>query len=100
LQRSAIGPWSDPGEGHQVPVTGEQLFPWLAARPLDDDESRRVAQGQSIAAGVVTPPTWSVPPGYPEPDGPVRALFRGRLVALLRHAEGRLAPFANLRGGL
>ncbi len=100
LQRTAIGPWSDPGAGHQVPVTGERLFPWLAARPLDDDESRRVAQGQPIAAGVVTPPGWSVPAGFPEPDGPVRALFGGRLVALLRRDEGRLAPFANLRGGL
>jgi tRNA pseudouridine55 synthase len=100
LQRTAIGPWLDPGEGHEVTVTGEQLFPWLEARVLDDDEARRVAQGQPIAAGTLTPPTWSVPAGFPPPDGPVRAISGGRLVALLRRADGMLAPFANLRGGL
>jgi tRNA pseudouridine55 synthase len=100
LQRSAIGPWSDPGLGQEVPVTGEELFPWIAARVLHDDEARRVAQGQPIAAGVIMPPTWSVPAGFPEQAGPVRALFRGRLVALLRHADGMLAAYANLRGGL
>jgi tRNA pseudouridine55 synthase len=101
LRRTAIGPWSDPGEGHDIAVTGEQLFPWLAARLLDDDEARRVAQGQPIVAGVIMPPTWSVPAGFPDPGGPVRGLFRGRLVALLRRTDdGTLAPFANLRGGL
>jgi tRNA pseudouridine55 synthase len=101
LRRTAIGPWSDPGEGHDVAVTGEQLFPWLAARVLEDDEARRVAQGQPLASAALTPPTWSVPAGFPEPVGPVRALFGGRLVALLRRADdGTLAPFANLRGGL
>ena len=101
LRRTAIGPWTDPGEGRTVAITGEQLFPWLAARALSDDEARRVAQGQPVEVGVVTPPTWSVPAGFAEPGGPVRALFHGRLVALLRPADdGRLAPFANLRGGL
>jgi len=101
LRRTAIGPWSDPGEGHRVAITGEPLFPWLAARPLDDDEARRVAQGQPVGVGIVTPPTWSVPAGFPDPGGPVRALHRGRLVALLRRTDdGPLAPFANLRGGL
>jgi tRNA pseudouridine55 synthase len=101
LRRTAIGPWSDPGEGHEVAITGEQLFPWLTARPLEDDEARRVAQGQPVGVGIVVPPTWSVPAGFPDPDGPIRALHRGRLVALLRRADdGRLAPFANLRGGL
>lgn len=101
LRRTAIGPWSDPGEGRDVPVTGEQLFPWLEARRLDDDEARRVAQGQPLPAGEVTPPTWSVPAGFPQPGGPVRALCGGRLVALLSRADdGTLAPFANLRGGL
>ena len=101
LRRVAIGPWSDPGEGRRVAITGEQLFPWLSARVLDDDDARRVAQGQPIAAGALTPPAWTVPAGFPEPSGPVRGLSRGRLVALLRAADdGRLAPFANLRGGL
>lgn len=101
LRRTAIGPWSDPREGQPVSVTGEQLFPWLAARLLDADEARRIAQGQPIAAGELRPPAWSVPAGFPEPGGPVRALAHGRLVALLRRADdGRLAPFANLRGGL
>ena len=101
LRRTAIGPWSDPGAGREVAVTGEQLFPWLSARGLDDDEARRVAQGQPLPPGVVTPPAWSVPAGFPQPDGPVRALHRDRLVALLRRADdGSLAPFANLRGGL
>ena len=101
LRRTAIGPWSDPGEGHDVAVTGEQLFPWLAARVLADDEARRVAQGQPVAAAALTPAAWSVPAGFPEPGGPIRALFRGRLVALLRRSDdGTLAPFANLRGGL
>jgi tRNA pseudouridine55 synthase len=101
LRRTAIGPWTDPGEGRRLPVTGERLFPWLEARPLDDDDAKRVAQGQPVAAGVLRPPTWNVPAGFPPPDGPVRALFQGRLVALLRRADdGRLAPFANLRGGL
>ena len=101
LRRTAIGPWSDPGAGRDVPVTGEQLFPWLAARRLDDDEARRVAQGQPLPAGETTAPTWRVPAGFPEPGGPVRALFGGRLVALLRRADdATLAPFAYLRGGL
>jgi tRNA pseudouridine55 synthase len=101
LCRTAIGPWGDPGEGHEVAVTGERLFPWLDARRLDDHEARRVAQGQPVPAGVVMPPTWSVPAGFPDPGGPIRALFDGRLVALLRRTDdGKLAPFANLRGGL
>lgn len=101
LRRTAIGPWSDPGEGRSVAVTGERLFPWLSALTLDDDEARRVAQGQAVEVGVVTPPTWRVPAGFPDPGGPVRALFRGRLVALLRRTDDeKLTPFANLRGGL
>lgn len=101
LHRTAIGPWHDPGKGNEVAVTGEGLFPWLAARRLSDDEARRVAQGQPLDAGAVEPPSWTVPAGFPPPDGPVRGLLGGRLVALLRRDDdGTLHPVANLRGGL
>lgn len=101
LHRTAIGPWRDPEPGSGVAIGGEALFPWLSARPLADDEARRVAQGQPIALGDLVTPAWRVPAGFPEPAGPVRALAAGRLVALLRQTDdGRLTPFANLRGGL
>jgi tRNA pseudouridine55 synthase len=101
LHRTAVGPWRDPGAGRALPVTGEALFPWLAARSLDEREARQVAQGQPIAAGTLGPPTWTVPPGFPAPQDPVRGVAAGRLVALLRRLDAtRLAPFANLRGGL
>jgi tRNA pseudouridine55 synthase len=102
LRRTAIGPWTDPADRGTESVTGDALFPWLPARVLDEDEARRVAHGQPLPEGVITPPTWNVPAGFPPPSStPIRALFQGRLVALLRpDAGGRLAPFANLRGGL
>ena len=100
LHRTAVGPYADPGPGHETAVVGAELLPWLAARRLDDDESRRVAQGQPVVLGAITPPAWSVPPGFPEPASPVRGLANGRLVALLQVEGDRLAPFANLRGGL
>lgn len=101
LHRGAIGPWRDPGEGARVAVAGDALFPWLPARDLDAREARQVAQGQPVPAAEVRPPTWTVPPGFPPPQDPVRGLAAGRLVALLRRTDdARLAPFANLRGGL
>ncbi len=101
LHRGAIGPWRDPGAGHAIPVTGEALFPWLAARDLDEREARQVAQGQPIATASLRAPAWTVPPGFPPSQGPVRGLAAGRLVALLRRTDdARLAPFANLRRGL
>lgn len=101
LARVAIGPWSDPGPGRSVDVSGEGLLPWLRARELSDTERQAVAQGRSIPTGLVTDGAWRVPKGFPEPEGPVRGLYRRKLVSMLRDdGEGHLTPLMNLRGGL
>ena len=101
LSRAAIGPWSDPGPGRTIDVSGEGLLPWLRARVLSDDEWQAVAQGRPIPAGLVTEGSWRVPAGFPEPAGPVRGLYRRRLVSMLREdGAGGLTPLMNLRGGL
>lgn len=96
LHRTAIGPWRDsPGI-----ITGESLIPWCRARRLDDDEARRLGMGQPIALGRIEAPAWQLPEGFPDPAAPIRGLHEGKLVALLKEADGGLRTAANLRGGL
>src|SRR5262249_49948047 len=38
LQRTAIGPWTDPGPGVSIQLHGRQLLPWAATRLLSDQE--------------------------------------------------------------
>ncbi|MBI5546768.1 MAG: tRNA pseudouridine(55) synthase TruB [Deltaproteobacteria bacterium] len=103
LARTAIGPWGDPAEG-RVLVQGEGLLPWCRSRRLQASEAEDLRKGRPISLGEVRPADWAVPAGFPDPQGPIRALYEGRLVALLREAgeagEAKLATFANLRGGL
>ena len=100
LERTAIGPWSDPGPGRRELVQGQDLVPWCPARELDDAEYDHLGHGRPIPLGAVRPPAQPLPPGFPDPGAPVRALHQGRLVALLREREGALWTVANLRGGL
>lgn len=100
LRRTAIGPWSDPGLDRRELVTGEALVPWCRARRLDDDEARRLGQGQAIPLGTLEPPAWALPEGFPDPAAPLRGLHDGRLIALLKESDGGLRTTANLRGGL
>ena len=100
LRRTAIGPWSDPGPDRRVLVQGEGLLPWCPSRPLSETDADALKHGRAIARGEVLAPSWPVPAGFPDPEGPLRGLHRGKLVALLREQEGQLASFANLRGGL
>ncbi|MBS1765937.1 MAG: tRNA pseudouridine(55) synthase TruB [Acidobacteria bacterium] len=96
LHRTAIGPWRDtPGV-----ITGESLIPWCRTRRLDDDEARRLGMGQPIGLGVIEPPAWQLPEGFPDPGAPIRGLHEGKLIALLKEADGGLRTAANLRGGL
>jgi len=100
LHRSAIGPWTDPGPGRRVWIHGEGLLPWCPSRLLSDDEALRLSRGQPIPTGAVRPPDAPVPPGFPDPQGPVRGFHKGKLVAMLRVENDQLVTFANLRGGL
>src|SRR6185312_13337805 len=100
LRRTAIGPWRDPGPDRGEVITGEALIPWCRARRLDEDEARRLGMGQPIASGVFEPPAWALPEGFPDPAAPIRALHGGKLMALLKEADGGLRTFANLRGGI
>lgn len=100
LDRTAIGPWTDPGEGQERLLTGADLVPWCPERRLSDEEAQHLVHGRAIAEGVILPGAWPLPESFPDPAAPIRALHAGRLVALLRPAEDGLRTFANLRGGL
>ena len=100
LQRTAIGPWTDPGEGHERLLTGSDLVPWCPVRELSDAEAEHLTHGRAIPLGELLPPTWTLPEGFPDPGAPLRALHQGRLEALLRTTEEGLRTFANRRGGL
>jgi tRNA pseudouridine55 synthase len=100
LERTAIGPWLDPGPGNRILVQGEALVPWCPARHLLDAEADDLLHGRPVALGTIQESAWALPEGFPDPEPPVRGLHQGRLVALLREREGSLWTCANLRGGL
>nr|WP_320130983.1 tRNA pseudouridine(55) synthase TruB [uncultured Holophaga sp.] len=100
LERTAIGPWADPGAGQRIHLEGESLIPWCRSRRLDDAELDHLLHGRPIPLGELENPAWRLPEGFPDPCAPIRALHGDRLVALLQEREGRLWTTANLRGGL
>ena len=97
LRRLSIGPWSDPSGEPQI-VSGPAVLPWAPRRELTDEEERRIRGGAAIPAGALGEPEWRCPPGFPDPEPPVRAILRGRLVALLRESPGGLVREIDLRG--
>lgn len=99
LRRTAIGPWVDPGDSISL-IQGAALLPWCANRLLSDEEADHLAHGRGIPMGRVEAPIATLPEGFPDPGAPLAGLHQGRLVALLREAEGGLRTVANLRGGL
>ena len=100
LRRTAIGPWSDPGEGQERLLTGADLLPWCPSRLLSDEEADHLSHGRAIPMGDFVSATWAMPEGFPDPGAPLRAMHDGHLVALLKPTEDGLRTFANLRGGL
>lgn len=100
LQRTAIGPWADPGPGLREHLAGAALLPWCPTRRLEGDDLDHLLHGRPIPPGSLEPPLWDLPAGFPDPGAPVQALHEGRLMALLREKDGAWWTFANLRGGL
>ena len=105
LRRTAIGPWRDPDAEPPVgsaarmrspAVRGPAVLPWAPLRELDDGEARLVRSGQPIPRGEQRDPEWRVPPGFPDPAAPARAVHQGKLIALLRERDGALAPAVDL----
>lgn len=97
LSRTAIGPWRDPEPGQEKLVRSAQTLPWSAVRDISAEEVRAL-RGGPIVRGELRPPEWLLPPGFPDPEAPVRALLEGELVALLRERDGMLWRYIELRG--
>ncbi len=100
LRRTAIGPWEDPPGGERRLVRGEALFPWCACLAVDAHDRVELKALHPIPLRPFQPPSWRLPPGFPDPGAPIRALDRGALVALLRERDGRLLPDPALRSPL
>lgn len=100
LHRTSIGPWEDPSPGRRVGLHGRELLPWCPSRAIAGDEVNALKHGRAIPRGEVRPPEWRLPEGFPDPEAPVRAFQRGRLVALLREQDGGLRTVTHLWAGL
>jgi tRNA pseudouridine55 synthase len=100
LHRTTIGPWEDPGAGQRVWLHGPELLPWCASRPIAGDEVNDLKHGRTIPVGQLRAPDWRLPERFPDPEAPVRAFQKGRLVALLREQEGALRAVTPLWPGL
>jgi len=97
LHRTSIGPWEDPGPtGERVGVYGAAVLPWCASRAIAGDEVNHLKHGRTIPRGDVKPAPWKPPEGFPDPEGPVLAVQRGRLVALLGEEDGALRVRTHL----
>ena len=100
LRRVAIGPWNDPGPNQPIELHGRDLLPWAASRVLSDQEVGDLRKDQTIPMGELLPPDWPLPPGFPDPEAPLRGFHLGRLMFLLRPREGRLEVLSELGAGL
>jgi tRNA pseudouridine55 synthase len=100
LHRSAIGPWTDPGEGNVIPLHGRDLLPWLESRELSDQELAALAEKTAIPAGAISPPTWPLPPEFPQEHRLVRGFHQDKFSYLLKLEGEMLSALHMLRGGV
>jgi tRNA pseudouridine55 synthase len=100
LHRTAIGPWHDPGPGEHVELHGRDVMPWAPTRVLSDQEVGDLRNGGTISTTGLLEPDWRLPPGFPDPQAPVRGFHQGRFTFLLRPKDARLGVLSELRGGV
>jgi tRNA pseudouridine55 synthase len=100
LRRLAIGPWEDPPAGERPLVRGAGLFPWCPSVAVEAREVAALKAFRPIPVRPVEPAGWPLPPGFPDPHAPIRALHHGALVAMLRERDGNLAGDPVLRSPL
>ena len=96
LHRTAIGPWSDPDPGHTVQIEGRDLLPWAPMRVLNDEEVGTLRQDRAVPVGELNAPQWTLPPGFPDPDAPVRGFHFERFAFILRHEGEQLRALKEL----
>jgi tRNA pseudouridine55 synthase len=100
LHRTAIGPYTDPGPDKESEAHGHDLLPWAASRELTDNELGALRKSEPIATGTILAPTWPLPTSFPDPEAPIRAFHRDRLMFLLRPDHDRLRGITTFPGGL
>ncbi len=100
LERPRIGPWADVAPGACPRVPREELLGWAPTRVLTDDERGRLRRGEPIERGVLAPPAWRLPEGFPDPEARercVRGVHLGQLAVLLKDEGERLSAVKELR---
>lgn len=100
LSRLSIGPWNDPGVDQVVELHGREILPWAPARVLTDQEVGEFRQKRDIGIGIMQPPEWKLPEGFPDPQAPIRGFHQGTLRFLMESKEGRLKLKSIFKGGL
>jgi tRNA pseudouridine55 synthase len=90
LKRTRLGSWDVPASPRML--TGFDVLPWLSSATLDDAAVGKLRSGKVPALGKVTPPTFVLPAGFPEPKAGVRAFHLGRLIALMNDDQPVLLP--------
>ena len=100
LRRASVGPWEDPAPGQRIAVRGAGLFPWCPSVAVDAEDVKALRSGKAIHRRPAEPAPWSLPAGFPDPGAPLRALYEGTVVAMLRERGGELVADPVLRSPL
>lgn len=96
LRRHAIGPYSCPDAEPPVLADDGLALSWLPERTLTAAEVKRLTSGQPIDAGVLQPPSFQLPAGFPTLDDPVCGVFAGRRVVVLHRTPAGFELAATL----
>jgi tRNA pseudouridine55 synthase len=100
LHRQSIGPWNDPGPDRTVEVHSREIMPWAPVRVLTDMEVGDLRQGREIATGELQPPDWPLPPGFPNPQAPLRGFHLEKFCCLLSPTADKLRLLTAFWGGI